>query len=474
MSSDQSNKPPSQAGRFKPRKPASRKPATAIARPANADATPKPGGEAGSSGRGNDGPLSRGQGRGRGGRGRGRFAVPKGQVFFTGSAAARAPGDNTNTASTAKTSVSSHNVTDSIANQDIVIIPGMGSSTRARGNTKASSDVGKTAQERMLASALARSGEGEEVIVGEMEEGSGVGDGKKKRGILESAPDDEFRSSIFDNDEGDHVELPADAFTYDSDSSTDGDAKRATHMLNERKRKDNRARIPLQPQQLPFPPTRKTGSDEVEYLYKCQMQSSNTDGNEGVSEFSSSDPPLRTPFINHEKATAEQRKEEQLSWMIFKLPTRLPRLIPHCTLSGKATKTEPGSHTAVASPDVIKSETDLGDLSSPDAILSSSMPDTTHATAVDQTAVGYDDTLKDAAAGRYGKIIVHKSGKAYLIVGGEDSKTPQVKMLLSEGLTCGFLQQAVVIDPNQASYTPLAEVKKTIIVTPDVESAFAL
>ena len=85
---------------------------------------------------------------------------------------------------------------------------------------------------------------------------------------------------------------------------------------------------------------------------------------------------------------------------------------------------------------------------------------------------GYDDTLKDSAAGRYGKIVVYKSGKAFLIVGGGgDSKTPPVRMKLANGLPCGFLQQAVSID-TENGYVPLGEVKKSIIVTPDVERAF--
>merc|ERR1719223_532783 len=64
---------------------------------------------------------------------------------------------------------------------------------------------------------------------------------------------------------------------------------------------------------------------------------------------------------------------------------------------------------------------------------------------------GYDDTLKDASAGRYGKIVMYKSGKAYLIVGGNDDSSggtggaPPVRMQLTTGLPCGFLQQAVAI-----------------------------
>jgi hypothetical protein len=204
-------------------------------------------------------------------------------------------------------------------------------------------------------------------------------------------------------------------------------------------------------------------------LYKSQEQKPEK-GEEKNTEIMV-DPPLRSPFLNLKEATAEQKKEEQLSWMIFKLPTRLPRLAPHCTLSGKAMKNESAMETdATDASDLAYAGVDPSDPPIPDVVVSSTTPNSN--TPVDSSATGYDDTLKDAAAGRYGKIVMHKSGKAYLIVGGADSKTPQVRMLLSEGLPCGFLQQAVAIDTSQATYVPLGEVQKSLVVTPDVESAF--
>ena len=46
-------------------------------------------------------------------------------------------------------------------------------------------------------------------------------------------------------------------------------------------------------------------------------------------------------------------------------------------------------------------------------------------------------------------------------------------MNVTEGLPCGFVQQAVAIDTEAGTYTPLGEVKKTVVVTPDVELAFS-
>lgn len=48
----------------------------------------------------------------------------------------------------------------------------------------------------------------------------------------------------------------------------------------------------------------------------------------------------------------------------------------------------------------------------------------------------------------------------------------QIRMTVSEGLTCSFEQQAVVIDPERGRYVKLGEVHKTAVVTPDLEKAF--
>jgi hypothetical protein len=40
---------------------------------------------------------------------------------------------------------------------------------------------------------------------------------------------------------------------------------------------------------------------------------------------------------------------------------------------------------------------------------------------------------------------------------------------VSEGLTCGFQQQAVVIDLDTARYVPIGQVKETFVVTPNIQ-----
>jgi hypothetical protein len=47
-------------------------------------------------------------------------------------------------------------------------------------------------------------------------------------------------------------------------------------------------------------------------------------------------------------------------------------------------------------------------------------------------------------------------------------------MNVTEGLSCGFLQHAVAIDAQKGKYVSLGEVKKSIVITPDLSSAFPI
>ena len=99
------------------------------------------------------------------------------------------------------------------------------------------------------------------------------------------------------------------------------------------------------------------------------------------------------------------------SWFLMKFPTRLPHMDASSS-SYNATKKRTGR---------VKSEfLDEGDILS-DFAGSGSHTDTSapaEAGSLTSGPLGYDDTLKDAAAGRYGKIVVRKSGKTELIIGG--------------------------------------------------------
>ena len=86
------------------------------------------------------------------------------------------------------------------------------------------------------------------------------------------------------------------------------------------------------------------------------------------------------------------------------------------------------------------------------------------------TAKSHDNVLASAAPGRIGRILVYKSGKTVLKLEGPDGSS-SILMNVNEGLSCSFLQQAVIIDPEEAKYVTLGNVNKSIVVTPDLEAA---
>jgi hypothetical protein len=99
----------------------------------------------------------------------------------------------------------------------------------------------------------------------------------------------------------------------------------------------------------------------------------------------------------------------------MKFPTRLP-LLDTSSSSTHASKKKAAR---------VKSESNDDNYGDPDAVGSSNI-DTSIAggasflasSSVSNGPLGFDDTLKDTAAGRYGKIVVRKSGKTELIIGG--------------------------------------------------------
>ena len=50
----------------------------------------------------------------------------------------------------------------------------------------------------------------------------------------------------------------------------------------------------------------------------------------------------------------------------------------------------------------------------------------------------------------------------------------KVRLLVHEGLQCAFRQEAVCIDPDGATFVSLGSVDKSLVVTPDIERAFAV
>eukprot|EP00978_Attheya_sp_CCMP212_P022260 scaffold66157_cov52-Attheya_sp.AAC.1 len=292
-------------------------------------------------------------------------------------------------------------------------------------------------------------GEGEEIVIGEIE-GGGVG--SKAIEVEANRESREGQPSLFAREDEDQTEgafAAESTYIYDSDSSEDEKSS------NRRQQRDTS----VPPSQLPFPVPvlpRGVGAEHRPnaFMYDCQ----NTEEKKEESAPMREDPPTTSPFIDWDRASPNDRLREQNMWMMLKLPTRLPQLDTRTRNVGVKSES-------------VKTDQVLMDMDAPDAVPSGE--ETAAITGVDHsTSVGtggggcFDDTLKDAPAGRYGKILVYKSGKTVMVVGN-------VRMEVREGLQCGFNQQAVAIDPNMGTYIPLGEVKKSLVVTPDVEHAFA-
>ena len=194
------------------------------------------------------------------------------------------------------------------------------------------------------------------------------------------------------------VEIMAD--TYDSDSSEETE--------------QNRFSTSVPPTELPFPvatlPVGVAGHERP-VLYDCQRpQDSKSDKEEPLVMELQRDQPLVSPFVDERRW-----REEDDSWFLFQLPTRLPPL--------------------VASPEPEKSDEIMADAASssdaavetPDVVTPSTI--TTH----------FDNALSQAPAGRLGKIVVYKSGKTVLRMGGDDG-TPEVRtydlQMVSEKCAC--------------------------------------
>ena len=389
-------------------------------------------------------------GRGRGGRGgRGKFIAPTGQAFFTGNAIATGTSNASAAAAGTRAARGGHGPVDSIS--------------AATGPTAPKYTVTREAAKSAAAAARAREGEGEEIVVMEMDLDDDDNDEgkKKKKSVLEQDRPEREGPSLYD-DEVEETVVDMDAFEYDSDSSIEEEKQR---------RKGHVGQFRMAPTQLPFPV-----APHQQAMYDCQDATKNTslieEKKSADVEMSTekqqsssllSDPVLESPFIDLNTATEDLKQLELDSWFLMKFPTRLPHL--NNSVSG-------GSNPNV------KKEISEGD--EPDFVGSSNevnnnmMSATVSVGEGPSTATGYDDTLKDIPPGRYGRIVVRKSGRTELIVGGGDSGEPEVRMLVHEGLQCGFRQEAVAIDPDESTFVTLGNVNKSIVVTPDIEKAFAL
>ena len=396
-------------------------------------------------GRGRDG---RGRGRGRGGRA-GRFIVPSGSSFFTGDAAKRSESTTPGLPGSGGPSQELLTAKVQAGTDGAVFMPGANSSrTSATANTGGGNGSGsgapggirvaRSTAESMAASARARAGEGEEIIVAEMLDMEGDEDeanAGKKKSVLDG-PSSSMRfdgmPSLFDGeDEKEEIDDPtkgiSDAFLYDSDSSVE-----ERRVRNRNKKNPNNSAVAggfrLPPIQLPF----LVGKHQ-QTMYDCQEKkdeeeekkmSEDGDGANTTSYLNLSDPPLQSPFLDLASVSEGMKQLETEPWFVMKFPTRLPHLDTSSSSSSSANSSKKAA-------ELIKSE--LSEGGAPDAVGSMTVDEVKSSNVAGASEAsasgpqGYDDTLKDVAAGRYGRIVVRKSGKTELIIGGGDDGTPEVR-----------------------------------------------
>jgi len=362
-----------------------------------------------------------------------------------------------------------------------VFMPGSSGGGGGSAGASSNSRAARSAAESMAAAARAKAGEGEEIIVAEMMDLDEDEDAGKKKSVLDGPSNSRFDGlpSLFDDENQNNEDaMPdrgggAEGFMYDSDSSVE---ERRSRLRKGGGDVGGRGfRMP--PTQLPFPvaPHQQTMYDCQEVTFKDEEKKM-SDVDAAIAAASTaatissklSDPPLKSPFLDLESVSDQLKQSETNSWFLMKFPTRLPHLD---TSSSSANSSK---STAA----VIKSELSEESSARPDVVGSSdaSMVSSTSAGAAASSAsssgaLGYDDTLKDAAAGRYGRIVVRSSGRTELVIGGGEYG-PEVRLLVHEGLQCGFRQEAVCIDPDEATFVGMGRVDKSLIVTPDIDRAF--
>jgi RNA polymerase III RPC4 len=237
-----------------------------------------------------------------------------------------------------------------------------------------------------------------------------------------------------------------DAFMYDSDSSREADRE-----YSQQRKPSN-----IRPLELPFPSQPLplgVGCSSRPVAYESVTSSSGANAKGVVGTIHQELPePAMSPFVD---ATDSQKLAwEQDSWFLVQLPTRLPPLQPT---------------TANLQPSAVRS--------SDDAVGTNDTNETTRQPATLSDVVtppvaskSHDNVLTGTAPGRIGKIIVYKSGRTVLKMEGPDGAEPII-MQVSEGLSCSFHQEAVVIDQDTARFIALGNVNKSIVVTPDLSSA---
>ena len=391
-----------------------------------------------------------------------RFVIPKGEVFFTAGSAA--------------SSQSNHHHHHSGG--------GDGRTKTAVGPSRVSK-VGGNKNQRLK-------NESEEIIVGTVDDGEGVGDAKNVSSVTASTSRDSSSNRTHAATEDDYISgnnnnsiVKGDnhLYTYDSSSSQDNNDDDDDGDDDDEDTMDRRQATTRKDRSTDYSqPLSVRSNASVRSLKKKTPYQPTTTTSSSIPDPSTSSTPMAEGNILHELNPYSQE------WILFKLPTRLPDLeksIQQQESVNTTTNTTNTTHASLVSESVIpipvlssSSTTTATNQGDAEIIVAEDIvPSQSDQNVLSKSTI-FDDSFKGSKAGRYGKIVIHKSGKAYFIIGGNcssnDGETnkgnniPSVRMSLTNGLSCHFLQQAVTIDLDQGTYIPMGEVSKSFTVTPEL------
>jgi hypothetical protein len=404
--------PPSQAGKFKPRKAVKKVP---IATPGSAAA----GGSSNNDQRGSSAPhgsprggggRGRGRGDGAGGRGRGRGPQPQGQVFFTAGAAGGGGASGGSSSSPKNT----------LANKV--------KAARAANAAKANATANSAMQRATGAVQVKRENETQEEVVGTMEEGVGFTAQNSEAAQKIKAEAANRANGEFELEEDNNNAPPTrstitskksihgmETFQYDSDSSEEEAA------ASSRQKGSQRNNI-VPPLCLPYPGSSASvgigGSARPVFYpgegYNLLPDKDNvppTKYGHMTAPVTTVDPVGMSPFVDI--GNTDSLRVEQDSWFLVQLPTRLPRVVQ------QSDDTNTGN---------VNNDNNSGPMDVSDAQQQQPVP--TAATADVRTApvqtTSFDNVLSSAKPGRIGRMLVYKSGKTVLVLEGKHIGDPPV------------------------------------------------
>jgi hypothetical protein len=321
---------------------------------------------AGVEGSGGRGRARGGRGRGRGGRGgRGRTPIPQGTVFFTGGE--KKPAPSAKVSATKGTSISAG---------------------ASRNSKKRDAAAGKTGRGSIDTST--------EEVVGQLDTAIGGSGKTKKASILERdyGNSDFVEEGVPSGNTGTSLNLNiSSGCMYDSDSS------------DERSTTKSKTTSLIAPLELPF--TSKSLSKGIK---PDATSSSHID-----EQYCDEDPEsaqLASPFVALNDTEGIQN--ENNSWFLVQLPTRLPPMQKNLFSRDSATEDTDGREQGPLNgpADSIASPSSAGDALN--TISDVAVPPV--------TTSSFDHSLDKNVPGRIGKILVYKSGKTVLVMDGPNDK----------------------------------------------------